>query len=345
MTVSEFTVKQQWQSDRSSPARWIFSHTLRHGWIIAAMLVGALGNALLASIQPLQTGRAFDAILATPPDLRTLGNAALLIAIIEMGRGLALQMARNFAAETLGQRLERDIRDELYASLIGKSMGFHDAHPTGDLMARATNDVREINMMFNPGLNMVIGSANFLLMPLIVAPTLHPQLLLSPVIYLIAYAVVVSTYLRQLRPVSEAVRAEFGQVNTVLAEAIEGVETVKAASQETYEIGRFRRALTRWTRAYVGQADIEACDEQPGKKVDECVEKLAESPKGGRSIRLVCGDQGYPDHPDAAELLFCVKSLNKAAIFIALRERWIGGDHGHLVSFRRKAFGQLVHDL
>lgn len=31
MTVSEFTVKQQWQSDRRSPARWIFSHTWRHG--------------------------------------------------------------------------------------------------------------------------------------------------------------------------------------------------------------------------------------------------------------------------------------------------------------------------
>lgn len=258
MTVSEFTVNQQWHSNRSSPARWIFSHTWRHWWIILAMLVGALGNALLAAIHPLQTGRAFDAIIATPPDLRTLGNAALLIAFIEVGRGLGLQLARNIAAETLGQRLERDIRDELYANLIGKSMGFHDAHPTGDLMARATNDVREINFMFNPGLNMVIGSANFLIMPLIVTPSIHPQLILSPVIYLIAYAFVVSAYLRQLRPVSEAVRAEFGHVNTVLAEAIEGVETVKAASQETYEIGRFRRALERWTRAYVGQADIEA---------------------------------------------------------------------------------------
>jgi ATP-binding cassette subfamily B protein len=258
MAVSEFTVTQQWHSDRSSPARWIFSHAWRHWWIILTMLVGALGNALMAAINPLQTGRAFDAVSATPPDLKTLGNAALLIALIGLGRGLILQLLRNIAAETLGQRLERDIRDELYANLIGKSMGFHDAHPTGDLMARATNDVREINFMFNPGLNMVIGSANFLIMPLIVAPSIHPQLVLAPIIYLVAYAFVVSAYLRQLRPVSEDVRREFGQVNTVLAEAIEGVETVKAASQETHEIGRFQRALNRWTSAYIGQADIEA---------------------------------------------------------------------------------------
>ena len=97
------------------------------------------------------------------------------------------------SAETLGQRLERDIRDELYVSLIGKSMAFHDSYPTGDLMARATNDVREINFMFNPGFNMVIGSLNFVIMPLFVAPGIHPQLILAPIIYIIFYAIVVSS--------------------------------------------------------------------------------------------------------------------------------------------------------
>ena len=258
MSVSEFAVEKHWQSNRSSAARWIFSHAARHKWWILGVLIGALGNALLASVQPIQIGRAFNAVANTPPDLRTLGIAAILVVVTQVGRGLVLQLLRNFSAETLGQRLERDIRDELYASLIGKSMAFHDAHPTGDLMARASNDVREINFMFNPGLNMVIGSANFLLMPLLVAPSIHPQLVLAPIIYLIAYAFVVSAYLRRLRPVTEAVRREFGQVNTTLAEAIEGIETVKGAAQETHEIGRFQTALNRWTRAYIGQADIEA---------------------------------------------------------------------------------------
>ena len=56
-----------------------------------------------------------------------------------------LQLGRNFGAELVGQRLERDIRDELYVSLLGKSMTFHNLQPVGDTMARATNDVREIN--------------------------------------------------------------------------------------------------------------------------------------------------------------------------------------------------------
>jgi ATP-binding cassette subfamily B protein len=165
---------------------------------------------------------------------------------------------RNWSSELLGQRLERDIRDELYASLIGKSMSFHDAQPTGDLMARATNDVRQINLMFNPGINLVVGSANFLLVPLIVAPTMHPQLILTPIAYLLAYALSVRNYLRQLRPATERVRHSFGEMNTTLAEAIDGIETVKGAAREDFESERFAHRVGNWRDAYVRQGDIEA---------------------------------------------------------------------------------------
>ncbi|MEA3397199.1 MAG: ABC transporter ATP-binding protein, partial [Chloroflexota bacterium] len=258
MTVSEFAIQRSWQADRRGPARWVFSHILRYKLMILGVFGGALGNALMASVVPMLTGQAFDALAAPSPDLQALKQAALLIALTQILRGFVLQMIRNLSAETLGQRLERDVRDELYASLLGKSMSFHDSHPTGDLMARATNDVRQINLMCNPGLNLVIGSANFILMPLLIVPHIHPQLLLAPVIYLLSYGFVVQHYLRQLRPAAEGVRRRFGQMNTTLAEAIEGIETVKGASQEAYESGRFRRAVARWRAAFVRQAEIEA---------------------------------------------------------------------------------------
>ena len=72
------------------------------------------------------------------------------------------------------------MRDELYVNLVGKSMSFYDNHVTGDLMARATNDVREINLMFNPGINLVIGSGFFMIAPFFLVPSIHPQLLLTP---------------------------------------------------------------------------------------------------------------------------------------------------------------------
>ncbi len=259
MAAGEFVLDREWLSQRARGAgRWVLSHALQHKLAVAGMLLGAVGNALLASIQPVLVGQAFDAVVMEVPDLTALRTAAILVAATQIGRGLVLQLMRNFSAEVLGQRIERDIRDELYASLIGKSMAFHDAHPTGDLMARATNDVRMINFMFNPGLNMVIGSANFVIMPLFIAPTIHPQLILAPIIYLLSYGFVVSSYLRELRPASEAIRREFGQMNTTLAEAIEGIETVKGAANEGFEVQRFSRSVRDWRGAFIEQQDIQA---------------------------------------------------------------------------------------
>ncbi len=55
------------------------------------------------------------------------------------------------------------MRDEFYISLLGKSMTFHSLQSVGDLMARATNDIREVNFLFSPGINMVFGSIIFCL--------------------------------------------------------------------------------------------------------------------------------------------------------------------------------------
>jgi len=257
MSVSEFAVTQIWHSDRRGPVRWIVSHVLRHKLFILGVLFGAFSNAALAAAVPILVGQAFDVVAAPSHDLGALAVAAALIAVSQVVRG-GLQLVRNFSAEVLGQRLERDTRDELYASLIGKSMSFHDLQPTGDLMARATNDVREVNLMLNPGVNLVVGSAWFLFMPLFVAPTIDPSLVLAPILYLLAYIVSLWDYLRRLQPAATRVRRRFGDMNATLAEAIEGIETVKGAAQEKRESRRFLRLVTNWRNAYVAQGDIEA---------------------------------------------------------------------------------------
>ena len=91
-------------------------------------------------------------------------RSVLVILISQVGRGV-LQFGRNFGFEVLAQRIERDVRDEFYIALLGKSMTFHSLQSVGDLMARATNDIREVNFLFSPGINMVLGSINFLLSP------------------------------------------------------------------------------------------------------------------------------------------------------------------------------------
>ncbi|MFZ0544738.1 MAG: ABC transporter transmembrane domain-containing protein, partial [Candidatus Promineifilaceae bacterium] len=128
------------------------SHVSRNAWLVVTMFIGAFGNAALAALVPILIGEAFNAVLADPPNVRMVGVAALGIIGGQTVRAV-LQLGRNFSSEVLGQRLERDTREELYLSLLGKSMTFHDLQPVGDTMARATNDVREVNRMFNPGIN------------------------------------------------------------------------------------------------------------------------------------------------------------------------------------------------
>ncbi len=255
-SAAEFSVRQGWQSDRRSPLRWIVSHALRHKLIIAGVLIGALGNGIGAGLIPLYIGQAF-ALMTSRPDYHALGWIAIELIISQLIRGV-LMLGRNFCSEIMGQRVERDTRDELYLSLLGQSMSFHDSHASGDLMARATNDVREINFLFNPGMNLVIGSANFILTPFLLVPSIHPHLLLVPTVYVILYVFLLRGYLARLRPATEAVRQSFGRLNATLAEAIDGIETVKGAAQEVKEIGRFDEALAGWRTAYVRQGDIEA---------------------------------------------------------------------------------------
>ena len=257
MAVSEFTVQRSWHPDRSTPVRWVVSHVRRHWIYFIGILIGALGNAGGAQVMPLLMGQAFNAMTQPQPDYSVLATAAVLIVVSQLVRAV-LQLGRNFSAEIIGQRLERDLRDELYASLIGKSMSFHDQQKVGDIMARCTNDVREINMMMNPGVNLVLGSSAFLIFPLLVAPRIHPQLVIIPAVYVVLYVLAVWHYLSRLLPVSRKVRQNFGVMNSTLAESIEGVETVKGAAQERHEIERFDGTLRNWHDAAVQQGRVES---------------------------------------------------------------------------------------
>jgi len=257
MAAIEFAIERTFESDRRTPFRWVMSHVLTNKPYILTMLTGAFGNAALAAVIPVMIGIAFNAALEQPADVRTIGLAALAILGSQLVRSV-LQFGRNFSSEVLGQRLERDTREELYISLIGKGMTFHDMQPVGDTMARATNDVHEVNLMFNPGINLVIGSANFLLMPVLFTPQYDVRLLAAPLFFLVTYVLALARYLNVLSPIADRVRLTFGQMNSRLAEAIDGIETVKGSSQEEQEIKRFRKLAGAFRDATVEQGYVEA---------------------------------------------------------------------------------------
>lgn len=255
--MSEFAVNSSPTPYYSTSQRWVLAHAARHKLLFLGMFLGAFGNAGLAALVPVLIGIAFDAALADPANLRTIGFVALGVVASQAIRAV-LQLGRNFSSAVIGERLERDIRAELYVSLLGKSMTFHDLQPVGDTMARATNDVREINLMMNPGINLVVGSANFMIMPLLLAPRYDWQLMLAPLFFIVTYIWALRRYLRRLNPVADRVRLSFGRLNSRLAEAIDGIEMVKSSAQESQEISRFEKNAGAYRDNAVTQGKIEA---------------------------------------------------------------------------------------
>ena len=255
---AEFVVQSPIATNHSSPFRFILSHILRHPFAALLLVFGAFCNAFLAGVVPGAVGSAFDAILlSNEQTMSMILNSVLLIIGSQTLRSL-LQFLRNFSAEVFAQRFERDIRDELYSSLLGKSMNYHDRQPVGETMARVTNDVREMNYMMNPGLNLVTGANMFLIMPALYAPGIHPQLIVVPIGFIIAHLLVQVFFVLRLHPIAQEVRGSFGRMNARLAESLDGLEVVKGAAQEDGEMREFNSLADLVRDRFIEQGEFEA---------------------------------------------------------------------------------------
>lgn len=257
MTKREFRLENEYAYNRRGPVRWIISHLMRYPLFpLATILAAILNNGFYSYIQVF-IGRGFD--LVATPDWHTTELLTLALGVMgsAVGQGLT-GLVRNYTIEFLAQRVERDARDELYISLLGKSQTFHGRQRIGDIMARATNDVRALNLMFSPGLMLIVDSLMALIVPVILIGRLDWRLLLVPSIFTILLAVTVADYNRRLKPVSMAQREQFGKMNAGLAEAIAGIEIVKANVQERYEWDKFTQNARRFRDYFVQQGEIQA---------------------------------------------------------------------------------------
>ncbi len=253
----EFSVADEHFYNHAGPIRWIISHLIRYPHLLASFLVAAaLTNVLFSSI-PRLTGLAFDEVLKPEPSSARLLSIALSILGLVVVRGL-LDITNSWSVETLGQRLERDAREELYISLLGKSQTFHNRQRVGDIMARATNDVRQLNPMMNPGVALIIESTIGIIAPLVFIAFLRPELLVAPVLFVIAHIFALRRYVRQLNPVAGEQRWRFGEMNAGLTETITGIEVVKSAVQEAQERQKFLGNARRVRDLFVKQGGIEA---------------------------------------------------------------------------------------
>ena len=171
--------------------------------------------------------------------------AALLLVYLVKGLGA---YASAFVMTDIGQRVVRDVRDQLFRHILDQSATFFSRHTSGQLMSRITNDVNQVQQavsetvgdLMREGLS-VVGLAMFLFYKdarlALVAVTGAP---------LVVYPLV--RFGKRIRSTTRRSQEQLEQLSHVTAEAFTGHRIVKAFGAEGHEEDRFRRASQRLYR-------------------------------------------------------------------------------------------------
>ncbi len=253
---SEFRVPDAYSYNHKSAFWWLVSHIARYRLFFFIGLLLFTVTYFTYSQTPVLIGQAAEE-LRQPSGEDELLRIALTILGLMLASGVA-SLLGGYSIEFLAQRTEADSREELYISLLGKSQIFHDRQRVGDIMARATDDVRQLNFMINPGLLFVFEMVLGFVVPFIFIASLDVRLLLVPVGFFVTYVVTARRYSRQLNPVVRNQRKQFGIMNAGLEETISGIEVVKASTQEHFERTKFRGNARAFRDYFVKQGQIEA---------------------------------------------------------------------------------------
>ena len=254
---SEFTVANAYTYNRSSPLRWILSHVWRYKYFLIFTCVLYMVAWISFSGSRFLIGVAAEEIVnPTSPD-GILRIALLILGVLLIGDSVSA-LAGSLSLETIAQRLSRDSREELYISLLGKSQTFHNRQRVGDIMARATDDVNQLNVMINPGILFICEIVLGFAVPMVYIAIVRLDLLLVPGLFAVAYILTVRRYMRVLNPVIWQQRESYGMMTAGLEESISGIEVVKASAQEQFERKKFYENARRYRDFFAQQGRVEA---------------------------------------------------------------------------------------
>ena len=253
----EFRVADAYRYDQSNTVRWILAHIWRYRAYLIGFMVTIAGSNFLFSATPWLVGLAFDEVLRDSPSREQLSRIVLAILGVVIGQGL-VYLGANLSIEFVAKGVERDARDELYLNLLGKSQTFHNRQRVGDIMARATEDIRQLSPMITPGGLLIFDAAMGTINPLLFIAFIRAELLLTPLVYLVVFYFALRRYTRQLNPIAGKMRWQFGIMNAGLTETISGIEVVKSAAQEAQERQKFLTNARSYRNFFVQEGQVQA---------------------------------------------------------------------------------------
>ncbi|MGG2016565.1 ABC transporter ATP-binding protein [Bacillus sp. S10(2024)] len=141
--------------------------------------------------------------------------------------------------------LEKTMRTKFMGHLLKMTPTFYQKNRTGDLMARATNDLKAIAMTAGFGILTLVDSSLYMLtIVLMMGISISWKLTLAALLPLPIMAYAVSTYGKKLHDRFTVAQDTFGDMNDKVLESIAGVRVIRAYVQEREDEKRFNTLAT-----------------------------------------------------------------------------------------------------
>ena len=215
-----------------------------------------LGYVLFNLSIPLIVGRAIDTNWSDV-NWTKLTIAALKILGLSAAGGFFLFLQRSII-NRISRHIEYDLRQDFYARLVDQPLSFFQEHRTGDLMARATNDLAAVRQLVGP---MIMYSVQTVFTVLVLVPVLFKinwKLTLLLFVTMPLVSLTVKIFGQQVHTRFEKIQDFFAQITARAQENFTGVRVVRAYAQEGAEIAAFNQLNWEYAQKNLNLVRIDA---------------------------------------------------------------------------------------
>lgn len=170
-----------------------------------------------------------------------------LLLVVAFSKGIFLFLTR-WVLIGISRDIEYDIRNDLFRVLQRQSASYFQEHRTGDVMARATNDLSAVRNLLGPAIMYSANTLLFTVGALIFMVRISPWLTMLAFVPLPAASIVVQYFGRRIHERFERIQAMYSEISAQVQENVSGARLVRAFAQEEAEVRSFERANTEYIR-------------------------------------------------------------------------------------------------
>ncbi|RKY87826.1 ABC transporter ATP-binding protein [candidate division KSB1 bacterium] len=169
--------------------------------------------------------------------LAFLSGVFLLIAIVQgVFRFLMRQLMMG-----LSRRIEYDLRNDFFAHLQTLSQSYYNITRTGDLMARATNDLNAIRGVLGHGIMYLLNTVFLFTLAIILMININLKLTLFSLIPFPFLVLSINRFGYLIHKRFEKIQEQFSKISSRAQENLSGIRLIKAYVREKSEIDEFKK--------------------------------------------------------------------------------------------------------